>query len=209
MAQDPAFIAEALTLPGEATLAEQMEVVDPEALHVARTGLARYLAEGLEEDFLRIYNALAPREAYRPDTAGAARRRLRNLCLSYLNELEAGTYQMLARQQFDGADNMTDQFAALSVLANTVGGAGDEVLAAFHARWQHEALVVDKWLAVQSSSRVPGTLARVESLTRHAAFDLRNPNKVYALLRTLAPIIAISTQATAAVIVSSRADRAA
>ena len=116
--------------------------------------------------------------------AGAARRRLRNLCLGYLNELEADTYRMLARQQFDGADNMTDQFAALSVLANTVGGAGDEVLAAFHARWQHEALVVDKWLAVQSSSRVPGTLARVESLTRHAAFDLRNPNKVYALLRT-------------------------
>lgn len=45
------------------------------------------------------------------------------------------------------------------------------------------SLVVDKWLAVQSGSRLPGTVARVEGLTRHPAFDIRNPNKVYALLR--------------------------
>ncbi|MBP6655603.1 MAG: aminopeptidase N C-terminal domain-containing protein, partial [Propionivibrio sp.] len=78
----------------------------------------------------------------------------------------------------------TDQFAALSVLANAPGEEGDQALADFYQRWEREALVVDKWLAVQSSSRLSGTLARVESLTRHPAFDIRNPNKVYALLRT-------------------------
>lgn len=83
---------------------------------------------------------------------------------------------------------MTDQFAALGVLANASGAPGDDggeaALAAFYARWQHEALVVDKWLSVQASSRLPGTLARVEALTRHAAFDAKNPNKIYALVRT-------------------------
>lgn len=49
---------------------------------------------------------------------------------------------------------------------------------------QHEALVVDKWLAVQAGSRRADTLARVGALTAHPAFDLKNPNKVYALLRT-------------------------
>ena len=184
---EPAFIAEVLTLPGEATLAEQMEVVDPEVLHTARNGLANCLASGLESEFVRLYSTLAPIGPYQPDTAGAARRRLRNLCLGYLNELDSAEYLALARQQFDSADNMSDQFAALTVLANAradVREQGKAALAAFYERWQHEALVVDKWLSVQAGSRLSDTLARVESLTRHPAFDIRNPNKVYALLRT-------------------------
>ena len=181
---DPAFIAEALTLPGEATLAEQMEVVDPEVLYQARSALARFVAQGLASEFAECYAALAPRVAYVADTAQAGGRRLRNLCLSYLNELDEPTYRALARLQFEQADNMTDQFAALSVLVNVSGEEGDAALAAFYARWQSEALVVDKWLSVQAASRLPATRARVEALTGHAAFDLRNPNKVYALLRT-------------------------
>ncbi len=184
-AGDPAFIAEALTLPGEATLAEQMAVVDPEALHQARSGLARYLATGLQSDFAARYAALAPSQPYQPEPQQAACRRLRNLCLAYLNELDSDEQRAVAVQQFNGADNMSDQFAALSVLANAPGGEGEAALKAFYERWQHEALVVDKWLAVQAGSRLPGTLERVEALTRHAAFDRKNPNKIYALLRTL------------------------
>ena len=179
---DPAFIAEVLTLPSEATLAEQMAVVDPEALHSARCELLRFLATGLHADFRQRYYDLTPTVPYRPDAEQVGRRRLRNLCLAYLVELELREYRLLARQQFDRADNMSDQFAALAVLANTPGC--ESVLADFHQCWRHEALVVDKWLAVQAGSRLPGTLARVQALTRHPDFDLRNPNKVYALLRS-------------------------
>ena len=191
---DPAFIAEALTLPGESTLAEQMAVVDPEALHQARSSLARFLASALENEFAQRYAALAPRESYRPDQISIGRRRLRNLCLGYLNEIDdiyeiyeeqsAHTYRLAARQQFDTADNMTDQFAALVILANTAGDEGKAALADFYERWQDEALVVDKWLGVQASSRRHDTLETVERLMVHPAFDIRNPNKVYALLRT-------------------------
>ena len=45
-----------------------------------------------------------------------------------------------------------------------------------------EALVVDKWFAVQSASRRPDTLDRVRALMAHPAFDIKVPNKVYALL---------------------------
>ena len=34
--QEPAFAAEALALPGEATLADKMDVVDVDAIHAAR-----------------------------------------------------------------------------------------------------------------------------------------------------------------------------
>ncbi len=182
-ASDPAFIAEALTLPGEATLAEQMQVVDPERLHASRNALLRALAEALASDLVRLYAELAPSGAYSTDTAAVGRRRLRNLCLALLVETGAASHRALALRQFESADNMTDQFAALAILANAAGGEGEAALAAFYQRWQGEALVVDKWLAVQAGSRLPGTLARVEALTRHAAFDLKNPNKVYALLR--------------------------
>ena len=128
---DPAFIAEVLTSPNEATLAEQMTVVDPEALHQARNALARELAAGLEEELRLRYEQLAPQGPYRPDTAGAARRRLRNLCLAYLNELDKPAYLHLAQEQFERADNMTDQFAALTTLVNGGGDAGQAALDAF------------------------------------------------------------------------------
>ena len=56
----------------------------------------------------------------------------------------------------------------------------------FYEKWKDEALVVDKWLAVQATSRLPGTLARVNELLHHPAFDLKVPNKVYALIRGFA-----------------------
>jgi hypothetical protein len=44
--------------------------------------------------------------------------------------------------------------------------------------------VVDKWLSVQASSRLPEHPGGGPRLLLHPAFDLHNPNKVYALLNT-------------------------
>ena len=89
----------------------------------------------------------------------------------------------LAYEQFKAADNMTDSMAALGVLANLDCVERESALAAFYAQWQDEPLVVDKWLGVQAGSRLPGTLARVRELLGHPAFDLKVPNRVYALIR--------------------------
>ncbi len=180
-----AFVAEALTLPGETTLAEAMAVVDPDALHAARNTLRRHLAEQLEGEFSGLYAALAPQAPYAPSSEQAGRRALRSLCLGYLAELDTAESRRLAVQHFEQADNMTDQFAALSVLANIEGEHAERqaALDAFYARWQHEALVVDKWLQAQSTSRRRDTLTTVAALTSHPAFDIGNPNKVYSLIR--------------------------
>ncbi|WP_027457459.1 aminopeptidase N [Dechloromonas agitata] len=181
-----AFVAEALTLPGEGTLAELLDVVDPDALHAARNGLRRHLAEELEGEFSGLYAALAITEPYAPTSEQAGRRALRNVCLGYLLELDTDAVRQRALQQFKAADNMTDQYAALAALANVNAATcpqRDEALAAFYAQWRDEALVVDKWLAAQSSSRRPDTLATVKALTTHPAFDAGNPNKIYALIR--------------------------
>ncbi|WP_313951863.1 aminopeptidase N [Accumulibacter sp.] len=181
---DPAFTAEALTLPGEATLAEEMAMVDPDALHEARNSLRRFVAEQLGGALRQCYEALAPDGPYQPTPAAAGRRALRNACLGYLGELNSEETRALAMQQFASADNMTDQFAALATLAQQDCDERSQALTSFYERWQDEALVVDKWLAVQAASRLPDTLAVVRGLLDHPAFDLRNPNKVYALLNT-------------------------
>ncbi len=181
--QDPAFAAEALGLPSETYLAEQMDVVDPDAIHAVRTSLRRELAQALRDELAATYRAMDGTGPYRPDAQSAGRRSLRNLALGYLMELESGDVYALCAEQFAAADNMTDRMAALAALANSRAPARDPALERFYAEWKHEALVVDKWLAVQATARLPDTLTRVERLMRHEAFDLRNPNKVYALIR--------------------------
>jgi aminopeptidase N len=178
-----AFVAEALTLPGEGTLAEALDVVDPDALHAARDGLRRHLAEQLADEFQALYAELSPTQSYTPSSAEAGRRALRNLCLGYLLELGTPPVREVALSQFRDADNMTDQFGALAALAQTACDQRETALAEFYQRWQHEALVVDKWLAAQSGSGLPDTLQTVKRLTAHPAFDAGNPNKVYALIR--------------------------
>jgi aminopeptidase N len=81
---------------------------------------------------------------------------------------------------------MTDTMAALSVLAGLDVPERAEALADFHRRWRADPLVVDKWLSLQATSRLPGTLAEVERLLAHPAFDLRNPNRVRALIGAFA-----------------------
>jgi aminopeptidase N len=180
--RDPAFAAEALWLPSEGYLAEQMSVVDPDAIHAVRVGLMRTVGEVLRDELLAAYRANAASGPYTPDAASAGQRALRNLCLAYL--MEGGTRQAcdLVAAQFGGADNMTDAGAALAILADFDCDERATALDAFYARWKDEPLVVDKWLRVQAMSRLPGTLPEVKRLTAHPAFSIRNPNKVYALL---------------------------
>jgi aminopeptidase N len=184
---DHAFVAEVLSLPSETFLAEQMAVVDPDALHASRNALRKAIAAGLRQEFLDKYRALEPTGPYSPDAASAGKRALRNLALSYLMELETGDLVALCYEQFGQQDasraNMTDQFAALACLANSNARQRTIALDSFYDKWKDQTLIVDKWLAVQAGSRLPGTLARVKELLAHSAFDLKVPNKVYALIR--------------------------
>ena len=178
---DPAFAAEALNLPAETFLAEQMELVDPDRLHESRNALRRALAQSLREELLATYQALGSKGPYSPDARSIGRRALRNLCLGYLGELGLSK---LAYEQFQRADNMTDAMAALAVLANLDCAERERALAEFYDKWKNEPLVVDKWFSVQASSRLPSTPATVKRLTTHPGFDLKVPNRVYALIRT-------------------------
>ena len=181
--KDPAFLAETLALPSETFLAEQMDIVDPDALHASRNALRHALAFHFKDLLLETYGNQKIETPYSPDAASSGKRALRNLALSYLMELETSDVVALCYEQFGQSNNMTEQSAALTALANSNAPQRAIALDSFYGKWQDEPLIVDKWLAVQAGSRLPGTLARVTGLLAHPAFDLKVPNKVYSLIR--------------------------
>lgn len=179
---DKALLAEVLTLPSESFLGDQMETVDVEGIHRARTALKRMLGERLAEALSRLYRDNADTEPYAPTPDAIGRRALKNLALGYL--MAAGNAQGLAlcRVQFAEAGNMTDAIAALRLLVDHGGEEGPPALEAFYRRWSKEPLVLDKWFSVQATSSRAGTLGAVAGLLEHPDFSLRNPNRVRSLV---------------------------
>jgi aminopeptidase N len=185
-ARDPALAAEALALPSEAFLADQMAVVDVEAVHRARETARGEIGRALAAEFAAAYQGLADPGAYRIDGGSIGRRALRNASLAYVAAADPEKGAALAKAQFDAAANMTDVLAALAVLADLDRPERPAALARFFAAWAHDPLVVDKWFSLQARSSLPDTPARVQALTEHPAFERKNPNRVRALVGAFA-----------------------
>jgi len=180
-ALDPAFRELVLTLPSETMIAEQMDVIDPQAIHAARQFLRRSLATDLREDLLAVYQANQNDGAYSPDAASSGKRALKNVVLSYLSELDDASSHTLAQQQNDAANNMTDRLAALAALTNSSAAVKGEALEAFYSEFEQEALVIDKWFTLQATART-ADVQTVRTLAQHPAFTLKNPNRARSLI---------------------------
>ncbi|MEY3786356.1 MAG: hypothetical protein RLZ75_561 [Pseudomonadota bacterium] len=179
---DLSYFSLLLSLPSETYLAEQMQVVDVEAIHKTREFVLLSLAEALQSKFKNLYLQNNREESGLFDAGAIGRRRIKNVCLAYLGRLEQTEIQQWSQQQFISAKNMTDQMAALAVVVNSLHPAKQECLASFYQQWKEEALVIDKWFALQASSHNSDTFAVVQALMQHPAFDLKNPNRVRSLI---------------------------
>jgi len=182
---DPAFRELALTLPSETVIAEQLDEVDPAAIHAARQFMRVSLAQALKAEFLSVYEACLTKSAYQPDAVSAGKRSLKNLALAYLLAWPDDTTAQLAQAQFEASDNMTDRAAALAVLVNADSPAAKKAagmaLRQFYREFAQEALVIDKWFALQAAA--PSTdVAAVRALMQHPAFTLSNPNRARSLI---------------------------
>lgn len=186
-ALDPAFRAQAAALPAEGYLLERMEPADPVSLRAALIFLMRELGARLAGDWLALCDALEVPGPYRYHPSDAGRRALANLALRYLaaGGVEQGVDR--ARRRFERFGNMTEGFGALAALVQSRSRSRDEALESFHDRFRNDALVLDKWFALQAGAwrwdaAATPVLERVRTLLAHPAFNLGNPNKVYALL---------------------------
>jgi aminopeptidase N len=180
-ALDQAFVAEAVLVPTGSFIGDQMDKVDPDAIHAAREALRGRLGRELEAAWRAAYaGTAANRFALSPAAKGA--RRLRTVALGYLIAAGAADAPQLALKQFEDAENMTDRQGALGVLANSVAPERETALAAFYDRYRGDALVIDKWFTAQALSSRDDTLLAVQRLLAHPDFSLVNPNRLRSLI---------------------------
>jgi aminopeptidase N len=189
---DAAFKELALTLPSESYIAEQLDVVDPQQIHAAREAMRQQLATALQADWQWAYEQHRVLGAYSPDALSVGRRALSGMALTMLclaarpaGDAQAdGVWPGKAYQAFKDAHNMTDRFNALSALVISGHDLAKAALAQFHALFKNEALVIDKWFALQASAPDHGgqVLPAVRALMQHPDFTLRNPNRARSLI---------------------------
>ena len=183
---DPAFKELALTLPAETYLYEQCSSVDPQQIFTARRAFRREIAKQLQLEWAALYQQMQTPGPFKPDAVSAGKRALKNLALSMLLEADGAIWTPMAVNQYRVADNMTDRYAALAAMVIHGSKAADECLTDFYGRYVNDALVIDKWFALQSArppvDGLETTLSDVKRLREHPAFKLNNPNRVRSVI---------------------------
>jgi aminopeptidase N len=187
-ALDAAFKELVLTLPAETYIAEQLDVVDPQRIHAVREAMRAQLARELHGDWAWAFDAHKDNGAFSPDPVSSGRRALSGMALTMLCLDARSTHDSVwpARtlQSFNDAHNMTDRFNALSALVSAGHDLASEALQRFYNQFHKEALVMDKWFALQAGSTDRGgnVLSWVRNLMLHPDFHIKNPNRARSLI---------------------------
>ncbi|PKO70750.1 MAG: aminopeptidase N [Betaproteobacteria bacterium HGW-Betaproteobacteria-16] len=187
-ALDAAFKELVLTLPSETYISEQLDVVDPQRVHAVREAMREQLAQALHDDWVWAFEAHRDNGAYRPDPLSTGRRALTGMALTMLclaaRASGSPVWPGKTLQRFKDAGNMTDRFNALSALVVSGHPLASDALARFHQLFRNEALVLDKWFALQAGAPDRGgdVLPAVRRLMSHADFNLKNPNRARSVI---------------------------
>lgn len=192
---DYSIKAYALMLPAETALAEELEEVDPVALHKARGQVKVSIARKYRSELMSMYKQLTDDMAadggdFKVDATSIGRRRLRNTVLDYLTSIKETSDEQivaaeLATSHYNAATGLTDKMAALVSLASMDGegaSARDAALQRFYDEANGDALVLNKWFTVQAIANLPDVLDRVKALTKHPDFTFSNPNRFRSLI---------------------------
>lgn len=174
-------ISQTLTLPNESYLADQMEVIDVDGIHQVREGFKKEIARNLKGLLLARFQALqgTDKVEFEPESVGI--RSLKNLLLDYLMTLGDPEIETLCLNQFNSARTMTDEMKALTFLVNESPQKSASAIQQFYQKWSSNSVVMNIWFSIQAASKL-GSLARIEALLQHPQFEIKNPNKVRAVL---------------------------
>lgn len=166
------LMAYSMMLPTESTLAEEVAVVDPIAIHKARGGVKKSLARKFEKELRSKYDELTAivegETSLKVDSSAIGRRRLRNMILEYLCSIretddEEVAAAELASKHYNNANGMTDKVSAFSCLSSMSGKgatARDRITQQFYDEANGDPLVINKWFSIQAMADLPDILDR-------------------------------------------------
>ena len=181
---DNAFKARCISLPSVTELARTRDIYDFSAAKKAKDILYKHLSLRFYDEFLEIYNALATEREFEVSASAMGERALKNSVLSYLSFNEKSND--LIREQYLKATNMTDQYAALSIMINMNHPNLSNVLEDFYHKYEKQTLVMQKWLKAQAFSSHESCYERVLELQKCPIYDEKVPNLLRALVTSFA-----------------------
>lgn len=177
---DKGFVARAITLPQENYLADQMDVVDVDAIHKARYFVKQAIAKRFEKELRAVYDENNSDAEYTPSPEQSARRALKNMALSFLGDL--GTNNELVEKQYAQANNMTDKLAAMNIASNSKNPKREAIMDNFYQTYKNEKAAVNKWIFTNACADRPDAVNVVRKLLTHPAFNIKNPNNIRSLM---------------------------
>lgn len=188
---DKALIADILSLPSEAWLAELFEPVEVLAIHNSRKAIYQKLAVAHEQLLLKLYQLNYEATGhYQPDAHGIGRRALANVALHYLMEIPDSPHLSLCLDQINKSNNMTDYHLAVRILVHHPGMEARThrlaVLKQYRERFAADELGLDRWFALQATDPVDSTMEEVTALLSHPDFKLAVPNRARSLIGAFA-----------------------
>jgi len=184
-------LAEIISIPAENVLIDDVKTPDLDKIHEARELIVNALAAELVSDFKTCLTRInrhtltspSPFESF--DINEANRRRLQTVCLNYLSHVEPSKTKQLALQQFGDAlgNNMSETMNALTLLCEMHVPETAMALSQFYNCWSQDVSAINYWFRIQASAQSPHIVTEVRKLMQHPAFDMSNPNKLFALMR--------------------------
>jgi aminopeptidase N len=177
---DPDLKAKLMDLPDFKYLAQMEPILDSAAFLKARELIKTSFAKRSEAQLLAIYKEFHGVNITSLDPKDFGRRRLKNLALDYMSFLPSHHKQVW--DQFEAAQIMTDHEAAFAMLVGMENNLRKDAIQLYFERWKSESLVLNRWFSIQASSDHPETFQTVQKLWSHPEFNIKNPNRVRALL---------------------------
>ncbi len=168
-----------LKLPSDAEVINHLSHVDVEQLQSLRQLLCQKFADTYQDEIFNLYQSLRSDDEYQIVSEQMGQRALKNVLLSYLaltNKSDS------AWEQYQSANNFTDLTESLTTLVHHQHPKAKEALDDFYERYQNDVLPFNRWFMIQASNPIAETVGVVKYLMNHEKFDLKNPNKVRALL---------------------------
>ncbi|HAH70391.1 MAG TPA: hypothetical protein DCL74_01180 [Succinivibrionaceae bacterium] len=188
---DPILISRILTVePITAFMQTFKDVIPLDGLSKVRGTLKQMLASSLEQEFAKVYETVKA-QSPKYSVADMGHRALNCLALNMLAlslkakgmEKEASE---LVRNHYRNAKNMTDRLAAMKSAAELDLSCREELFSQYEHMFGEHVLAMDLMFKVVAMVENEETVFSVRKLLKHPKFDLNNPNRVRALVGTLA-----------------------
>ncbi|MDC1173960.1 aminopeptidase N [Bacteriovoracaceae bacterium] len=166
-----------LSTPSLTILLQAKEVLEVHKVDKARSELRALIATKLESSIINLYQSLVNElKEYNLDGDSIAKRSLKNTLLGYISKMDS--QKTLVFDQFEQANNMTDEISAFSIICNLDDQRTPVAIDKFYKKWKGDTLVIQKWLSALSSSSLDSTYDKVQELEKDAVFNWNVPNLV-------------------------------